>query len=186
MKKIFIAVSIFIFSLTSFALQLSGVNISEKESIENQELILTGAGIRKKLVIDLYVASLYGKNKIESLEILDSSEPVLMQLDIVSKLVGSKEMQDAIEDGFKNSVNAETLTALRGKIDEFKNSFAQEAIQKGDNFKFLGIDNKVVAFKNGREVITIEGEEFKKGLFLIWIGNKPADKNLKEKLLGKK
>jgi len=42
----------------------------------------------------------------------------------------------------------------------------------------------VVAFKDGKELGTIKGMEFKKALFGIWLGKKPADDDLKENMLG--
>ena len=42
----------------------------------------------------------------------------------------------------------------------------------------------VVAYKNGKEKGTIEGMDFKKALFGIWLSNDPADDDLKEAMLG--
>jgi hypothetical protein len=41
-----------------------------------------------------------------------------------------------------------------------------------------------MAHKNGKMLGTIEGLEFKKALFGIWLGNNPADKDLKAGMLG--
>ena len=41
------------------------------------------------------------------------------------------------------------------------------------------------ANKNGVKKGTIEGLDFKKALFGIWLGNKPADDDLKDGMLGK-
>ena len=43
----------------------------------------------------------------------------------------------------------------------------------------------VIVNKNGKLLTTIRGLEFKKALFGIWLGEKPADKNLKKGMLGK-
>ncbi len=44
----------------------------------------------------------------------------------------------------------------------------------------------VVVFKNGKIQPIIEGLEFKKALYGIWLGEEPADDDLKEDLLGGK
>jgi hypothetical protein len=43
----------------------------------------------------------------------------------------------------------------------------------------------VESYKNGTLQGTIEGMDFKKALFGIWLGNKPADDDLKAAMLGK-
>jgi hypothetical protein len=37
---------------------------------------------------------------------------------------------------------------------------------------------------NGRTAGTIPGVDFKRALFAIWLGDKPADRTLKEGMLG--
>jgi len=43
----------------------------------------------------------------------------------------------------------------------------------------------VEIYKNGQMISTIQGLEFKKALFGIWLCNKPAQESLKEAMLGK-
>ena len=60
-----------------------------------------------------------------------------------------------------------------------------EAIAYQKSVKKEGyINSFVVAFKDGKELGTIKGMEFKKALFGIWLGKKPADDDLKENMLG--
>ena len=43
----------------------------------------------------------------------------------------------------------------------------------------------VVVYKNGVKKGSIDGQDFKKALFGIWLCDKPADKDLKDEMLGK-
>ena len=43
---------------------------------------------------------------------------------------------------------------------------------------------QICVYKDGKEVGMIEGLDFKKALFGIWLGAKPADKGLKNEMLG--
>jgi hypothetical protein len=43
----------------------------------------------------------------------------------------------------------------------------------------------VVVYKNKKELGTIQGLNFKKALFGIWLGKDPADSKLKKAMLGK-
>ena len=40
-----------------------------------------------------------------------------------------------------------------------------------------------MVYKNGKEVGVVEGLDFKKALFAIWLGEDPADDDLKEAML---
>lgn len=42
-----------------------------------------------------------------------------------------------------------------------------------------------MVYKNGTKKGSIDGLDFKKALFGIWLCNKPADEDLKEGMLGK-
>ena len=56
-----------------------------------------------------------------------------------------------------------------------------------DYFDFINVPGKgVEIFKNGVQMGTIEGLAFKKALYGIWLGDKPAQADLKAQMLGKK
>ena len=52
-------------------------------------------------------------------------------------------------------------------------------------FDIFYVPNKAtLVVKNGKLMAKIEGLDFKKALFGIWLSDVPADKNLKKALLG--
>jgi len=164
---------------------VSGVKVDEKLSLEGQSLVLNGAGTREKMWIDLYVGSLYLPKKSSSAkDIMDSRDAGAIKLNIISGMITSDKMISAINEGFENSTGKKT-SPLKTKIDKFK-SFFKEEIKKGDVFVIMNVPNEgVVVFKNGVKKGTIEGYDFKKALFGIWLCDKPADADLKNDMLGK-
>ena len=164
---------------------VSGVKIDSKLTVEGETLMLNGAGLREKMWIDLYEGSLYLPTKSSnSKDIIDSKNAAAIKLDIVSGMITSDKMISAVNEGFENSTNKNTAP-LKAKIDKFK-SFFKEEIKKGDTFIIANIPGDgVVVFKNGVKKGTIDGHDFKKALFGIWLGSKPADSDLKEGMLGK-
>jgi hypothetical protein len=188
MKKLLSILIILLVSLsTSFAQKTFGdVTIPKKMMVGKTVLTLNGAGVREKMWIDLYVCGLYVKTKTtDANTIIDSKEHCSIKIQIVSSLITSKKMSDAVEDGFKNSIGKPTKE-MREKIDNFKSIFADSEIKDGDIYDIVYIPSKgVVVFKNGKIQPIIEGYEFKKALFTIWLGDKPADDDLKDDLLGK-
>ena len=171
------------FSVT--AQEVAGVKVDAKLTFEEQNLVLNGAGTREKFWMDMYVGSLYlPKKSANAKEIIESKEAAAIKLNIVSGMITSDKMISAVNEGFENATNKNTAS-LKAKIDKFK-SFFKEEIKKGDAFVFINVPEEgVVIYKNGVKKGTIEGHDFKKALFGIWLCDKPADKGLKGKMLGK-
>jgi sensor domain CHASE-containing protein len=164
---------------------VSGVKVDAKLALDGQNLVLNGAGTREKMWIDLYVGSLYLPKKSSSAkDIIDSKDAAAIKLNIISGMITSDKMISAINEGFENSTNKNTA-ALKAKIDKFKGFFKDE-IKKGDVFIIMNVPSEgVVVYKNGVKKGTIDGHDFKKALFGIWLCDKPADKDLKDGMLGK-
>ncbi|MDT0293780.1 chalcone isomerase family protein [Mesonia ostreae] len=165
--------------------EVGGVKIPTSETFGEHTLSLNGAGTRSKLWIDLYVAGLYLKAESSNAkEIIEKDEAMAVKLQIVSRLVSSSKMVSAVEEGFENSTHGD-LAAIQTRIDQFI-SFFKEEIKKGDVFDITYQPGKgVISYKNGIEKGVIEGMDFKKALFGIWLSKNPADDDLKENMLGK-
>lgn len=162
-----------------------GATIPNTVSFEGEKLILNGVGVREKFWMDMYAGALYLEEKSSNTNaIMAADEPMAIKIHIVSKLISSDKMIDAVNEGFENSTNGNTAP-LAAEINKFKGFFSDE-ISKNDVFDIVYLPSKgVVAYKNGKEQGTIEGLGFKKALFGIWLSNKPADKALMEGMLGK-
>ena len=164
--------------------KVSGVSIESTIKLNNNELILNGVGIREKFWIDLYVGALYLTQKTtDGSTIINNNKPAIITLDIVSSMITSEKMIDAVNDGFKKSLKGK-LDQMKDNIETFK-SFFMEKIKKGDQFKLIYLPSSGVSvYKNNQLKGSISGIEFKKALFGIWLSDDPADDDLKEAMLG--
>ncbi|MEW5675789.1 chalcone isomerase family protein [Flavobacterium enshiense] len=173
-----------LFSMTAQT-EVGGVKLAQKVTLEGQNLVLNGAGIREKMWIDLYVGALYlPKKSSNGAEIMASNDAGAIKLTIISGMITSEKMINAVNEGFENSTNGNTAP-IKAKVAQFK-SFFKEEIKKGDVFDIVNVPGKgVVVSKNGKEKGVIDGADFKKALFGIWLSGKPADKGLKTAMLGK-
>ena len=164
---------------------IGDVKVDAKLSVEGQNLTLNGAGTREKMFMDMYVGSLYvTKKSTDGNAISAANEAMAIKLNIVSGLITSEKMVSAINEGFENATGKKTAP-LKAKIDKFKGFFKEE-IKKGDVFIIINVPNEgVVVYKNGVKKGSIDGHDFKKALFGIWLCDKPADKDLKDEMLGK-
>jgi hypothetical protein len=170
---------------TSAQKTVGGVKVDAKLAVEGQNLSLNGAGVREKMFMDMYVGSLYTtKKSSDGNAIAAANEAMAIKLNIVSGMITSDKMISAINEGFENSTGGKTTT-LKTKIDKFK-SFFKDKINKKDVFVIVYVPGEGVSvIKNGTKKGTIDGLDFKKALFGIWLGNKPADDDLKAGMLGK-
>jgi hypothetical protein len=186
MKKQILTLFIALTAIFASAQKTVGdVKVDAKLAVEEQNLTLNGAGVREKMLMNMYVASLYlTKKATDGNAISAANEAMAIKLNIVSSLISSEKMTTAINDGFENSTGKKTAP-LKAKIDKF-NGFFKEKINKKDVFVIVYVPGEGVSvLKNGVKKGTIDGLDFKKALFGIWLGNKPADDDLKAGMLGK-
>lgn len=171
--------------MTNAQQTVAGVKVENKISVDGKSLTLNGVGTRVKLFMDMYVGALYLETKNNNAsEIMSSKDAAAIKLNIVSGLITSDKMINAIDEGFKNSTGGKQAS-YKAKIDKFK-AFFKEEIKKGDVFVIAYLpEDGIVVYKNGTKKGTIDGHDFKKALFGIWLSDKPADSKLKAKMLGK-
>ena len=164
--------------------QVGDATLPNTLTVGGTSLVLNGAGLREKAWFDLYAGGLYLTSKSgDASSIINADETMAIKLDILSKLVTTKKMVSAVDDGFESSLNGNTAP-MADKIAKFKGFFSDEIV-KTNVFDIAYIKGKgVVVSKNGNELGTIPGLEFKKALFAIWLGPDPADDDLKEEMLG--
>ncbi|MCB0402009.1 MAG: chalcone isomerase family protein [Flavobacteriales bacterium] len=187
MKNLFLSALILLITFPAVAQKtVSGVTFPEKVKVGESTVLLNGAGIREKMWIDLYACGLYVSSVTKNAQdIIDSDKHSGIKIHIVSSMITSKKMSDAVEEGFEKSTGGD-MAALRDRIDKFKAIFSKEEIKKDDVYDIMYVPEKgVIVFKNGKIQPVIKGLDFKKALFGIWLGEEPADDNLKKDLLGK-
>lgn len=184
MKRIII-VMICITATSVFAQQtVEGVTLPATVTVEGETLNLNGGGLREKLWFNLYVGGLYLKTKsADAKTIISKDESMSIHLEITSKMISSENMTEAIIEGFENSTGGNS-DKIAEEIKTFIAAFKEEIVV-GNKFDISYNTAKgVLVQKNGKLLTTIKGMEFKKALFGIWLGEKPADKKLKSGMLG--
>lgn len=165
--------------------EIGGIKIPGSIKVADQQLLLNGAGTREKFWMDMYVGALFVKTKTQNAsEIIAANDIMVMELTIVSGLITSQKMSDAVDEGFIKSTN-NSLSSLQSRINQFKQIFKDE-IKKGDKYVFQYEPSKGLSIiRNGKLSAIIPGLDFKRALFGIWLCDNPADKDLKLQLLGK-
>jgi len=174
------------FSASLQAAELAGVTVADEITLANGDTLkLNGTGLREKLWIDVYVGSLYLAKPADNVaEVLAQPGALRIQMNFIYKEVSSEKMIKSWNEGFSNNQNAETLAALKDRIDAFNALFSDSArMEDVYTLDYLPGTGTVVS-KNAEQLGIIEGEDFRNALIEIWLGNSPADSDLKKGMLG--
>ncbi|MGL4996009.1 MAG: chalcone isomerase family protein [Deefgea sp.] len=189
MKKILSSLlvsAVVLASASAQAVELAGIRVPEKMTIAEHVLVLNGAGVRKKMVFDVYLASLYVAAKTSDASVvMNSATPRKMQLTMLRN-VEAPSLYQALLEGLQGNVPASQLKDLAPKMAELEKIFSEmKSANKGEVIvlDFLpGQGSKISA--RGRVLGLIEGDAFASALLSIWLGKAPVSEDLKKQLLG--
>ena len=174
------------FSVVSEAGQLGDVSLPEKVTLEGSdvELQLNGMGYRTKFVFKIYIAALYTESSVNSRDAVQSLKgPKRVIMHMVYDEVEREKIIDGWNDGFEENNSNEQLEKLQARIDVFNSYFPD--LKKGDVllYDFIPAEGTRVTI-NGEVKGVIEGADFYAALLDIWLGDEPADDDLKDAMLG--
>ena len=184
-NKIFSILFVLSCFITQAQTKINGITFQDTYTAGKDKLVLNGGGTREKMWMDLYVCGLYltEKNK-DASKIIEANSAMAIRICIVSSLITSSRMTEAVDEGFKKSTGGKTA-AIKDKIEKFKKAF-MEPIKVSDVFDIVYMGEKIYMYKNGTLKGEIEGLEFKKAVAGIWLGKDPVQEDLKDELLGGK
>lgn len=165
---------------------IKGINIPAQinQTGSGQTLLLNGAGIRSKFFFSIYIGALYLPAKQHSpTRIFQTNEARRVTMYCLYHAIDKNELTDAWNDGFSENSDKPTLNKLRKRIKRFNQLFP--ALHHGDVVIFDYLPGKGTSLQfNGKILGTIPGEDFNIALLKVWLGNHPADSDLKSGMLG--
>lgn len=163
-----------------------GVAIEDNTHLGLRNLVLNGTGVRKKYIIDIYVAALYLREKMGSAEqvIADPGEKRIA-LHLVND-ISTDELLYLFVKAIKENHNEEQLAMLKDKVIDFEVIFHNLGeLHKRDVIELDYLpDTGTRVTVNGSLRGLISGGEFYTALLKVWLGEHPVQENLKLKLLG--
>ena len=160
-----------------------GVTLPSAVTVNGQELVLNGLGLRKKFVVKVYVAGLYLTERSSDAEaILAADEPRRVVLQFL-RGVSEDQMCDAMYEGLERNTPDHT-PELKAKFDQFCSMM--EPIEKGEQFVFTYVPGTGTTIEaKGQRKGVIQGKDFADALFAAWLGPDPGPGNgTKKDMLG--
>lgn len=189
LKQILISfLLLYALSFAAFAAELEGVKIPDRTRLGDAgpELVLNGAGVRTRFFFRVYVGALYLAQKSAAANaVIDDPGAKRIALHMLREL-SAGQFVSALEDGLKNNHAAGELARLESRIKQLRTIFdAVKTAKPGDviYIDYLpGAGTRITV--NGAVQGVIAGEDFNRALLHIWLGEDPADADLKKGLLG--
>lgn len=175
-------------SPTWAAVTVAGVKYEDALDVQGQRLHLNGAGIRYKFVVKVYAAGLYVSRPVQSLaEVLAAPGPKRLSVTMLRD-IDANELGKLFSRGVEDNTPRSALSKLIPGLLRMGQIFAeQKKLSAGDTFlvDWVPGTGTVLTIKGKAQGEAFKEPEFFAALLGIWLGNSPADYNLKEALLGR-
>jgi long-chain acyl-CoA synthetase len=169
------------FCSLAHAREVHGVSVADSLTIDGQNLALHGAGLRSKLFVKVYVGGLYLQDlKVKPSDILESPSPKAIKLHF-KRDVDNGKIREAWNEGFTNNC-AHNCEAFRKDLEKI-NLFMSDMKEK-ETMTFFFAPEKVSVYKNDIKKGDVVSKGLAREILAIFLGNKPADKDLKKGMLG--
>jgi long-chain acyl-CoA synthetase len=166
------------------ALDVGGVTLDDRASVGGRLLVLNGAGVRKRVVFKVYVASLYLPAKTSDAAAVLTRAPRRIQMNLLRTLAPDQ-LVDALNDGMKENNSDADLAALKAQTDQLMAIMRSLGeVKEGSVVTLDFVDGATAVGFNGAARGTIAGDAFNTALTKIWLGDKPVQADLKKALLG--
>jgi len=168
--------------------EVAGVKLEDRVTVNGNPLQLNGAGVRHKAVFKVYTAGLYLSQKATTTEqVLAAPGPKRMTITMLRD-IDSAELGKLFSRGMEDNMERAAFSKLIPGVIRMSQVFT-------DHKKLLTGETFVLDWVPGTGTVLtvkgkVEGEPFKEpeffnALMRIWLGPKPADWQLKDALLGK-
>ncbi|MCZ8235412.1 MAG: chalcone isomerase family protein [Inhella sp.] len=176
------------FTAQAQTVEAGGAKFETSADVAGQKLVLNGAGVRYRAVFKVYAAGLYLKAKADTPDAIikmDGAKRVQIRMlrDVSGKDLG-KAFTDAMQKNMLPEDRAKTINGIFkfGQIfADLKNAPSGSLIQ----VDFVPGTGSQVVFDGKAQGEVIKEAEFYNALLRIWVGEHPADDNLKDAWLGK-
>jgi hypothetical protein len=182
MKSLYLLLCMAVAS-TAQAKQCQGVEFPDHITIQGQELVLNGLGLRKATLfrVHVYVAALYVTRAGSDPRVfVQSSGPTELVLQFV-RSVSANQLRDAWKEAFARTAR-DNLPALKDRIAALEAGTAD--VKSGQRMTFLRLPQGIQVSADGALRGAIPGDDFARAFLSIWLGDSPPNPELKAGLLG--
>jgi hypothetical protein len=186
MKQSLLSILLLCICAQAQAAEVEGVKLEDSAHVASRDLQFNGAGVRSKLFLDLYIAALYLPEKTTSASaVLGDGGEKRIALHFLRD-IGADHLSGALNKAIAANHTPAELAALDAALKEFSAIFNGMAeMKKGDSVTLDYLPGSGTQISvNGVLKGKIADAAFYAALLKIWLGDKPVQNSLKQKLLG--
>jgi len=181
-----LAAVLFLAALNGVAAEVSGVPLPDRTQVESRDLLLNGAGLRKRFFLSVYVIGLYLPEKqSEAAAVLALPGPKRVSIHMLRD-VNADTFAEALIEGLKANHSGADYQALEPRVQALTGIMAQvKEAKKGMAIALDWTGSATRVSIDGRAAgQPIAGEDFYRALLRIWLGEHPVQDDIKRHLLG--
>lgn len=168
----------------ALARPVASVEVPETLSFEGKTLKLNGAGIRKKVIVKVYVGALYLEETTQNGDAIIKSDAVRVVKLTFLRSVEKDKLIGAFKDGFEKN-SADKAAAFAAHLEKLAAVLTDAKEGSVMTVAYVPGKGTQIGMQGGGSV-TIEGKDFGDAMFRNWLGAKPADGGLKTEMLAGK
>ena len=163
---------------------VGGVSLADRVSVAGRPLVLNGAGVRAKVLVQLYVVSLYLPAHAKEVSAVFAKAPRRIQLNMLQS-ASSEEIIKAILDTMADNNTLAEMAAVKKETNQLVSLIRPfKQVGRSDVITLDFVDGGTLLGWKGRSRGRIPGEAFNRALTKIWLGDQPVQADLKQALLG--
>ena len=173
-------------SVVGGAAEIAGIKLDDRAKLGTSELVLNGAGLRKRFFLKVYVAGLYLTEKRKSpIGVFALAGPKRASITLLRDLP-AQDLVDALTNGIRANSSLEEQQT-QGRVDGLAASLL--SIRWGRKGDVITVDwlpdvGTVVTLNGEVKGNSIPGYDVYRALLRVWLGDHPTSAGLKEALLG--
>ena len=174
---------LFLLAAPAFAAEVAGVKIDEQTRVGSAELVLKGAGLRKRFFLQVYAMGLYVADRNADPVAQPGAKRIAIHM---LRDVDADQFVGALADGIRDNHSAAEAKALEPRVAQLGAILAAlKEAKKGMLITLDGVPGGTLVSVDGKPAgKPIEGEDFYRALLRIWLGDNPVQDDLKKALLG--
>jgi len=185
---VFRSLAFFLLAGAAQAAELEGVRLDDRVHVDGQALELNGMALRTRYYFKVYIAGLYLPAKVTSATHAIDGEGAKRIVLVMMRDATAEQFLESVQIGLDLNHSADELERIRPQTDAlFSKIRAIGEARQGTRIVLDYAPSRqatTLAVDGALQGEPMEGNEFFRALLRIWLGERPAQQDLKLLLLG--